>query len=190
MSPIRKLLWMVLAAALFIPAIASAQRSGEIVFFSEPSFRGRSYTVTGARESTMLPFTARSARVASGETWEVCPQTSYRGNCQTISQSQSNIAWTVSSVRPRPRASLLPVPVPVPGNGQSLRGIDSEYFPQPSERGFRIQSCPNGSGSSSCAGQSADRFCQSRGWSRSSFEREETVLGRKFLADVLCTRNR
>jgi hypothetical protein len=187
MAPIRKLLWVALAAALLMPSTSSAQRSGEIVFFSEANFRGRTFVVTGPRESTSLPFVARSARVAPGEAWEVCPQTSYRGNCQAISQSQGNIAWTVSSVRPRARPTLLPAPVP--GNGQSLRGLESEYFPQPSERGFRLLSCPNGSGSGSCAGQSADRFCQSRGWSRSSFEREETIAGRKYLADVLCTRN-
>jgi hypothetical protein len=193
MVPIRKLSWMALAAALALPSSASAQRAGQLTFYSEIAFRGQSYTVTGERENARVPFTVRSAQVAPGEAWEVCTQTRYRGTCNVVAETIGNVAWTVNSARPS-RATTLPAPIPAPapapGNDQSLRGMTAEFFPQPSEGSGRVLSCARGSGSASCAAQSADRFCVSRGWTASSYERQETVAGRIYLADVLCTRTR
>lgn len=168
------------AAQLSVPA--AAQRQGEITFYSDIAFRGQSFTVTGPREILRLPFTVRSARVAPGDRWTVCTEIRYRGRCNEVDETQGNIAWRVRSARPLSGGGT------VPGNGQSLRGMASEYFHQPSDGRGRVLSCAYGAATASCAAQTADQFCRSRGWTASSYERQETVQGRVYLADVLCTR--
>jgi hypothetical protein len=176
------LLSSALPLALSMPA--AAQRHGEVTFYSEIAFRGQSFTVTGPRENVRVPFTVRSAQIASGDSWEICTETRYRGRCNEVSDTQGNVAWTVRSARPAQGGGL------VPGNQQSLRGMASEYFPQPSDWRGRVLSCPEGNATASCAARNADRFCVSKNWTASSFERQETVRGRVYLADVLCTRTR
>ena len=185
MSLLRKLLPLGGALALLLPGAAGAQQSGELVLYSDIAFRGQTYVITGPRQNVRVPFRVRSAQVAPGDSWEICPQTRYRGNCNTVSESQGNIAWSVMSARPAADAGGL-----APGNQQSLRGMASEYFPQPSDRRGRVLSCPDGSATTACAARNADRFCEQRGWTASSYERQETVSGRVYLADVLCTRAR
>jgi hypothetical protein len=171
-----------LLLALSLPA--TAQRQGEVTFYSEIAFRGQSFTVTGPRANLRVPFTVRSAKIAAGDRWEICTEARYRGRCNEVSEAQGNVAWTVRSARPAQGGGL------APGNQQSLRGMASEYFPQPSDWRGRVLSCPEGSATASCAARSADRFCVSKGWTASSYERQETVRGRVYLADVLCTRTR
>lgn len=172
------------AIATASPATSLAQRAGEITFYSQIAFRGQTYTVTGPRENIQIPWTVRSARVAGGDTWEICPRTRYRGQCNQVSETQGNIAWTVASARPSQGGGG----PPPPASGGSLRGMSAEFHPQPAERGVRVLSC--NSGAAACASDAADRFCRARGWTASSYERQETVSGRIYLADVLCTRTR
>lgn len=180
-----------LAALAVLPLLATsttgfAQRGGEITFYSDIAFRGRTFVVTGARDYARVPFTVRSARIARGEAWQICADVQYRGRCNTVDSDQGNIAWTVNSVRP---ARGTPGPGPgAPGSERTLRGMSAEFFVQPSAGGRRVASCT--SGAAACAKDSANRFCQSRGWTASSYERQETVAGRNYLADVLCTRTR
>lgn len=185
MSTIRKLARAALAIALASPTSALAQRAGQITFYSQANFRGYTYVVTGTREYVKVPFVVRSARVARGEAWQICPQASYRGNCNIINQDQGNAAWTVNSARPAHATTL---PAPIAGREQSLRGLSAEFFFNPVDRSGRILSCP--SGAAACAVQAADRFCQSRGWVASYYNRQETVAGRIYFADILCTRSR
>lgn len=187
----RKIIATALVALMVLPVGAAAQRAGELTLFSEIGFRGRSYVVTGTRSSIFLFFTVRSARLARGEAWEVCSNVAFRGTCNVIREDQGNVAWQVASVRPS-RAVTLPAPVPLPSPspgpapiGQSLRGMSAEFFPQPNDHNGRVLSCA--SGAASCATDAANRFCQSRGWNGSEYERQETVAGRNFLADVLCS---
>lgn len=70
-----------------------------------------------------------------------------------------------------------------PAAGGSLRGMAAEFFPAPAERGGRVLSCV--SGAAACAQDSARRFWGARGWPAVG---QETVGGRNYLADVLCTR--
>lgn len=190
MKQLRRIAGMALVALLVLPVGAAAQRAGELTLFSEIGFRGQAYTVTGTRSNIFLFFTVRSARLAPGDAWEVCPNIGFRGECNVIRENQGNVAWRVGSVRPA-RAVTLPEPIPPTGPGpigQSLRGMTAEFFPQPSTGGARVQSCS--SGAAACASEEATRFCQSRGWTASSYERQETVAGRIYLADVLCTQTR
>jgi hypothetical protein len=188
MNHIRKTACLAVALCAMAPVASSAQRPGEITFYSQIGFRGQSYTATGPREYARVPFKVRSARVAQGASWQVCPSTGYRGNCNTVRSSQANIAWTVNSVRPVATPVPLPQPVPPGHTGQSLRGMSAEFFPRPTAGSGRVLSCK--SGAASCAAEAADRFCRSQGWTASSYERQETVSGRIYLADVLCTRTR
>lgn len=157
----------------------------ELTLYSQIGFRGQSYTVTGPRTSIRIPFTARSARMTGGGTWEICTSTDYRGRCNTVSEDQGNVAWVVGSARPAGGATPLP-----PANQSSLRGMASAYFPQPSDFRGRVLACNRSNATGACASQTADRFCVSQGWTTSKHELMETVGGRVYLADVLCTRAR
>lgn len=157
----------------------------ELTLYSQIGFRGQTYVVTGPRTSIRIPFTARSARMTGGQTWEICPSSNYGGRCNTVSQDQGNVAWTVGSARPTGGVTPLP-----PANQSSLRGMASAYFPQPSDFRGRVLACTRSNATSACAAQSADQFCVSQGWTTSKHELMETVGGRAYLADVLCTRAR
>lgn len=184
MTLLRTIFGASLLASITFSAPARAQSQGELVLYSDMAFRGQAYAVTGPREHVSAPFVVRSAKVARGSTWQVCTDDAYRGQCNIVSDDQGNIAWRVRSARP-----LQGVPGPVaPGNARSLRGMSAEFFPQPSIRGSRVLSCT--SGTAACATQAADRFCKAQGWTASSYDRQETVRGRIYLADVLCTRTR
>lgn len=176
------------AVALAAPSGAEAQRRGEMTFFSNMSYSGARYTVTGPRENVSIPFPIRSVIVAPGERWEICSRTGYR-DCIMISENIANLRRTVASARPwQTPAPPGPGPGPGPGGGSSgpsLRGMSAEFFRAPENRGQRIE-CRQGA--AACASENADRFCRGRSWSGSSYERLETVRGRNYLADVLCTR--
>lgn len=173
--------------ALAMPSAAQAQRRGEMTLFSGMNFTGARNSVTGPRQSMTIP-QVRSIRVAPGERWEICSRTAFR-DCIMVSEDIANIRRTVASARPW----QAPTPPPPPGGGggsagPSLRGMSAEFFRAPESRGQRVESCRQGT--AACTAESADRFCRSRGWTGSSYERQETVRGRNFLADVLCTRTR
>ncbi|MEW5683540.1 MAG: beta/gamma crystallin-related protein [Pseudomonadota bacterium] len=188
MAMVTRAAWIAAAITLGLPATSAAQRPGpgpgELTFYSQIGFRGQSYTVTGPRETIHIPWTVRSARL-SGGSWQICQRSGYRGRCNEVNDTQGNIAWTVGSARP---LRVGPPEPPPPTAGGSLRGMSAEFHPQPAERGVRVQSCA--SGAAACASEAADRFCRARGWTASSYERQETVSGRNYLADVLCTRTR
>ena len=184
MSFLKSIKLTAIAVTATVAVGASAQSRGEVTFYSDIAFRGQTFTVTGARENVRLPFVVRSARVAPGESWEICTNTRYRGTCNVVDDTQGNVAWRVGSVRPLANQGL------PPSNSASLRGMASEYFPQPSNGMGRVLACLRGSATAACAAQSADRFCETRGWTASSYERMETVMGRNYLSDVLCTRTR
>ncbi|PZQ60952.1 MAG: hypothetical protein DI570_13335 [Phenylobacterium zucineum] len=192
MPQVTRAAWIAVAIAIALPATSAAQRPGpgqgpgEITFFSQIAFRGQSYTVTGPRETVRIPWTVRSARISGGGAWEICSRAAYRGQCNEVTETQGNIAWTVASARPSRGGGG--GGGPPPSNGGSLRGMSAEFHPQPAERGVRVIPC--NSGAAACASDAADRFCRARGWTASSYERQETVAGRNYLADVLCTRTR
>lgn len=183
-----RFLGLAIAVAVVLPVGASAQRSNQMILYSEIAFRGRSVTVSGTQTLVNVPFTVRSARIAPREAWQVCSLPAFQGQCNTVQENQGNIAWTVRSARPRSPVVTLPEPIPPTGTAPSLRGMAAEFFPQPSDRNGRVESCAQGT--ARCAQQSADRFCQSRGWTQSAFESQETIARRNYLADVLCTQRR
>lgn len=191
MKNTRRVAALAIAVALVLPVGAAAQRSNQLILYSEIAFRGRSVTVSGTQTLVNVPFTVRSARMAPREAWQICSLPAFQGTCNTVQENQGNIAWRVSSARPRTPTTPTPLPSPVPpggGTAPSLRGMSAEFFPQPSDRNGRVESCAQGT--ARCAQQSADRFCQSRGWTASAHESQETIARRNLLADVLCTQTR
>lgn len=180
-----------LIAVMFLvqPPLAIAQRAGELTLYSKIGFAGQSYTLNGPRQYISLDWSVRSIRVVSGESWELCGRSRYRSPCVTVHRSEANIQRHVASGRPRPAmVSPMPLPAPMPGsNGESLRGMSAEFFPAPTSGAGRVASCATGA--AECAAESADVFCRSRGWTRAAYQRQETVAGRIYLADVLCVRS-
>ena len=71
----------------------------------------------------------------------------------------------------------------VTGPNPSLRGMASEYFVAPDDRGTRIEIT---AGTNEATTARARDFCRTRGWRYSVYARLQTIDGRNFLADVLC----
>ena len=186
----RKTTLVILAGGLFAPAAALGQPRGEMTFFSTPLHTGSRYTVTGPRENISLGWQVQSVIFAPGDQWEICTRARYRGDCTRLSRAATHIHYQVASARTVGGFTTLPAPIPpVAGGGSagpSLRGMTAEFFRAPASEGQRVESCRNGA--ASCAAERADAFCRARGWTASSYERQETVRGRIYLADVLCTR--
>jgi hypothetical protein len=169
-------------------------RPGQLVFFSDANFRGRSFNVTGARNSLTIPFRPRSFQVALGESWQLCANTNFRSPCSQIDRSRPDRGpLTLVNIR-----SARPVGGGGGGGdfsgsgfaGQSLRGMASEFFRAPEDRGSRVPACRGGPPTANCAADTAGRFCRARGYAGgSAFQRIETVRGQDFLADVLCSRS-
>lgn len=178
-----------IALAYVAPAVAQDRMAPNAQFFSGTNFTGRSLTVTGSTPIFAATWTPRSVRMGGGSSWEVCEQPAFRGRCTVVQGTSSDLRAQlgVSGVR-SVRQAANTVPPPSGGGGQSLKGMAAEFFPAPQSHGRRIEACPGGSGSAACITQNADRFCKSIGYVRSRNSAGETVGGRIFLADVLCSR--
>lgn len=165
-------------------------RPGELAIFSAANFNGRSHYVTGERANIVLPFIPRSVMTAPGERWRVCSQINFRGPCVTASGEYGTMArlgvWSLRSAQPAGASGGGGVGLGDPG--PSLRGMASEFFPAPRDRGRRALACPGGVASANCAAESADRWCRARGYTGSGHELLETVGRDVVLADVLCQR--
>lgn len=181
----------ILAIGAFAPAAAQDRMAPNALFFSGPNFTGRSLSVTRDMPIFQATWQPRSVRIGGGSSWEVCDQRHFRGRCRVISGSSANLMSQmglggVASVR---RAAIgTQPPGPGGGSGQSLKGMAAEFFPAPQAHGRRIEACNNEGGSAACITRESDNFCRSMGYVRSRNGAAETVGGRIFLADVLCSR--
>ena len=177
--------------ALAAPAQAQDRMAPNAQLFSAPNYQGRSLTVMRDMSTIPATWSARSIRLGGGSSWEVCDQRNFRGRCRVLSGSSANLMSQmglggVASVR---RAAIgTQPPGPGPGGGQSLKGMAAEFFPAPQAHGRRIEACNNEGGSAACITRESDNFCRSMGYVRSRNGAAETVGGRIFLADVLCSR--
>lgn len=166
-------------SALAISSPGSAQAPGEMTLFSGPGFTGARYTVTGQRNILTIPFRVRSVLIARGEPWQLCTRTQLRG-CTTYRSSVRSISLQVRSARP------VTAVAPSPGqHGPSFRGVTTELFVRPEINGRRVAARGTAAGAQS----SANDFCRRVGWTRSAYQRLETIGGRVYLMDVLCVRS-
>ncbi|MFC0590718.1 hypothetical protein ACFFF7_15000 [Novosphingobium aquiterrae] len=133
-----------------------------------------------------LAWTVNSIRITAG-TWQLCPQTQYRGACRTITTSTPMIrpmaGLPVQSIRP-----LGWMGPGAPGDNASLRGMAAEFYPAPARNGMRVLACTRGSATAACSAATADNFCIAMGYRGSARQSMETVRQRVYLADTLCTR--
>jgi hypothetical protein len=183
-----------LAAAVFPFAVAGAQddkmwrppAQPEATFYRDMNYSGPAVYVNEAKPNLQLNWPVNSIRIKSGR-WQLCEQPNFRGECRTYDRD------TVMMYRPytgRRVQSMRPVGWSPPGEqgaNPSLRGMAAQFFPAPATNGYRVLACPNGSASSSCAARTADQFCVSMNWRRSARQSMQTIAGRTYLADVLCS---
>lgn len=184
--------------AMLLAVLAAPTAAQEATIYRDRGFSGPAMAASQAQPDLRLAWPVWAIRVASG-TWELCPDRNYRGRCITVNASSPDLGMS-HGWRGQLR-SMRPVGDDgwggsggsgwgqIPSDNRSMRGMASEYFPQPASRGYRVEACPGGLASAACAQRSADSFCRSGGWTRSAFQRTETVRGRNYLADVLCTRS-
>lgn len=162
---------------------ASAQVGGDAVLFSRALFKGASMTVSGPTRS-MGGFVVKSIQIPPNSAWELCTGNTFTG-CKRFSQTKSSMVMTVRSARP----VAPPIPAnatlsarPLAGSDASLRGLASEFFVMPQDNGNRIEVAANGG-----ILERATEFCRAHGWHVSAYAREQSIQGRRYLADVLCT---
>lgn len=178
-------------AAASGPSFAQDRMAPNAQFFSGTNFTGRTLTVTGSQPIFRATWTPRSVRMGGGSSWEVCDQRNFRGNCTVLTGSSANLQAQlgvrgVSSVRAAQPDRPIPLPQPVPGG--SLRGMAAEFFPAPQARGGRIEACTREGGSAACISREATNFCRSVGYVSARNSAPQTVGGRIYLADVLCSK--
>ena len=173
-----------LAALLPAQSHAQDQAPAELILYPKGNFKGAGYSVAGASQS-MRVFTVRSVKIPEGQSWELCSGNTFSG-CKEFAQSDPAMIMNVRSVRPvAPRITTVDATVGavVTGPNPSLRGMGSEYFVAPDDRGTRIEVAD---GTAEAMSQRAQQFCRSRGWRTQAYARLQTLEGRTFLADVLC----
>lgn len=162
-------------------------RSYDIAFFADGNFRGP-FLGFDQGEASLSQFrfndTASSVIVNRG-TWLICADNDYRGRCEFIDASVSDLGAIglndrISSFRKydvrREGPWRPPVTTPgyPPGGGSTsgIRGEQTVFFPAPvTSRGQRIS---NTSGA-------ATRFCQDQGFYEAVYKAPGSVL-----SDVLC----
>lgn len=185
-------------AGMAVAAAALAQTDkmapigqGEATIYRDAGFDGPAVFVGEGKSNLGLAWSVRSIRVRSG-TWELCARTRFRAPCFKVSADEPDLRrvypllYAVQSMRPTGYAPPIDV---APPSGSSVRGMSSEFFRSPGDAsGRRILSCSYGSATGNCAAKTADSFCKSGGWGGSASQTQETVNGRVYLADVLCTR--
>lgn len=189
---------LLLASAILLgasaPAVAQDRMAPNAQLFSATNFMGRSLTITRETPIIQASWQPRSIRMGGGSSWEVCEQRHFMGRCTVLTGSSTNLTsqlgiTRIGSIRPARAVPPTPGPSPGPGgNGQSLRGMAAEFFPAPESRGRRIDACNNQGGSAACITREAANFCRSIGYVSARNSAAETVGGRIYLADVLCSR--
>ena len=180
--------WMLgaVAVAALLPAQSHAQEQAELTMYARGQYKGPNYSVAGASQSMRIPFTVKSVQIPEGQAWELCSGNTFSG-CKELRKSDPSMVMNVRSVRPvAPRITTVgqSVGAVVTGPNPSLRGMASEFFVAPDTNGARIEVA---AGTSEAMTVSAREFCRVRGWRYAVHARLQTLDGRTFLADVLCS---
>lgn len=160
----------------------------ESIIYRDAHYRGPAVNVSRAQENMRLAWPVNSIRVKAGR-WQLCEQPHYRGHCRIIDRDSSRLgnSWRGISVQSMRPLGWNPGDPGVPGTNRNLRGMAAQFYPAPASNGYRVLACATGSATSNCAAATADRFCAAQGWRTSAREALQTVNGRVYLADVLCT---
>lgn len=163
-------------------------QAAEAIIYRDGGYQGPAVNVSRAEPDLGLAFRINSIRVRSGS-WQVCEKTNYRGNCRTIDRDSPLLGLRgiqVQSMRPTGGGNGS-WPGGEQGSNPNLRGMAAQFFAAPAMRGYRVEACTTGSATADCAKRNAAQFCSSMGWRTSARQAMETVRGRVYLADVLCS---
>lgn len=179
------------AIAALLPVQAYAQDSGEITLYSKGHYKGSRMTLDGPARAMTLPFTVKSIQIGPGRSWELCSGNTFTG-CKRFSTSVEATAINVRSARPVGQAVAVPGGTVSTGGTfepaaptPSLRGMASEYFVAPQNKGNRIEVKP---ATTEEATRRANDFCRSIGWGSSAHADLQPAGGSAWLVDVLCVR--
>jgi hypothetical protein len=180
------------AAALLV-ALAGAAPLPQLTLFADRFYRGDTQRFTADAPRLARPIAPQSLRIAGR--WEVCTDDDYKGRCIEIDRDYAVEAglgdgFTVRSLRhvaPGEGAGK-PSAGAVPG-GTSLAGVASRYWPAPTYGAERILACPGGKPGFNCAHDTAEEMCRRAGYRIVRYWQLQTVAGRVYLADILCTRS-
>lgn len=161
----------------------------EAIIYRDTGYKGPAVNVSRPEPNLGLAWRVNSIRVTSGE-WQVCERPNYRGDCRTFTRDNPILGlrgMKVQSMRPTGWDSGGGQPVE-PGSNPNLRGMAAQFFAAPAVNGYRVLACPTStSATAACAKRGADQFCSRMGWRTSARQMMETVRGRVYLADVLCS---
>jgi hypothetical protein len=180
----RKLFLIGLVIGAVTPAMAQTADVGSITLYELPAYLGRSVRITSATSNlATVGFAnrAQSARVQGS--WEVCPETAYKGSCQTLTASAKvlqllGLGGKIASVRPTPvttgqtiTSSTAGTATASPGTKVNLadldvdegaEGQDTTFFARPSLQGNQVSAGTNDRAA-------ADAFCKQAGQASSVY---------------------
>ncbi len=69
----------------------SAVPKNTLMLYKGQNYEGESYEVIKTRVTISLDFPVGSFNIAPGDTWEICDQEKFKGNCNTFTESQSGL---------------------------------------------------------------------------------------------------
>lgn len=176
---------LVLLLAAAVPA--------QLTLFPERFYRGAARVFTGDQRQISPAITPQSLSITGR--WELCSGNDFQGRCIEIDRDYPVEAglgdgFTVRSARQlvpgqgagKPTAGVQP-------GGTSVAGVASRYWPAPTYGSERILACPTGKASFNCAHDTAEDMCRRAGFRVVRYWQLQTVEGRVYLADILCTRS-
>lgn len=158
----------------------------EAIIYRDAGYQGPAVNVSEPQPNLGLAWKVNSIRVRSGR-WQMCERTNYRGDCRTVDRDSPILGRPLQGIAVQSMRPLGYNPPGEPGNNPSLRGMASQFYPAPARGGYRVLACPSGNATAGCAERNAKAFCSAMGWRRSARQMMETVRGRVYLADVVCT---
>jgi hypothetical protein len=168
-----------------------------LTLFEFENYGGRQITLSGDVTSLVgqgFNDVARSAQVGPGESWQICQDINYAGQCAPISAASPSLGWMAAMASSARRVSgggfgQTPTPVqPVftPDGSAATQGRTAAFFPRPTVNGQPAAACPGGSGSDrSCVQRTAESFCRFTGYARAVYW---SVAAGNQLEDLVCAR--
>ena len=69
----------------------SAAPKNTLILYKGQNFEGDNYEVIKTRVTISMDFPVGSFNIAPGDTWQICDQEKFKGNCNTFTESQSGL---------------------------------------------------------------------------------------------------
>jgi Beta/Gamma crystallin len=167
-----------------------------IVLFAGTSYSGRQQSLSGDNsnlDSIGFGDTAQSALVANGETWELCDNSNFGGQCIQARGAFPNLEPLNGRISSARRWTGGQTSYPATTTSQAVAygaatGRTASFFGQPSFNGQAMRACPESSSntpSSSCIKKTAEQFCRFSGFAKALYS---SASPGGMLEDVLCTK--